>query len=966
MRIGPRLLFAIAIPSLALLGLLGLVVSSDIRAVQDLRTFSETVDLVDQQVEVRAALQVERHVGTTSARPTDFAMTQSDIDEALRTLGFVGGSQFTDDLEVARQFADNNRRTQAVLLYTELISELDEDINATLHTAPLGFTTQRSAALRALLTAQESLVLENLETRQPRVDPIRLTELHTTATSNLSLFSENGSQSGVLRLELLTVSEFWRELNLIRLNSFSSAAMGSGFDRDAWNAAADVRSSELTSLISSEIDTLREDTTIAVSNEFRRLGLLAAIALIVIAVALFIAFHLRRSIVTPLTTLTGNARRLSRGEPATTEDQAEDEIGEMSRAFASISATMEHLWTDVDTVATALKQGEYDKRIDTEGLPGDWLRLAETLNSTLATGEEHRGIVREELDRRSVMAEISSAAALATTAPQLTAAVLRHLPSALAGSHTHLHVHPSGPPTVDLGIPLEPSISALEMPTIGDGGKLVQLRKGVGVACLVEFPEGPPAVLVLAFGKTEPTQVEPLISLLETAAQILAQAHRRQAAESRALHDREHDLLTDLPNSEFTRHWFVEQADRSITWSTIGVQPQRLDELDGRMGRARRDLVMKSIADALAEVIAKMAPNGEFETVLTRLTKPDFAIITPTRTSADLITAFAARFDQPFIVDGTAVELGATITYAEVSTFDDDLSQSITNVTAALAQAEGRETEVIRFEEGHRESLRRRGIIGDWLSHALENGDLSVHFQPIVNTITTSIEGYEVLLRATMHGDPISPAEVIPIAEDNGMITEIGHFALREACAALPLLRGNTPYVAVNLSPVQLSDIDLLDGIERVLTETNAPRDRIIFEVTEGATATPQGLAVLHEIRALGVKIAIDDFGSGQSNLAYLNNLPAQILKLDRSLVTPMTHDPGAVTLVQKTIEMAHALDMTVIGEGVETHEELNALRRVFCDRVQGWFTGRPGPLENFMEIKVDRTTIEVPVEDDR
>ena len=217
-----------------------------------------------------------------------------------------------------------------------------------------------------------------------------------------------------------------------------------------------------------------------------------------------------------------------------------------------------------------------------------------------------------------------------------------------------------------------------------------------------------------------------------------------------------------------------------------------------------------------------------------------------------------------------------------------------------------------------------------------------------------------------MDGQPLSPGEFIPVAEDTGVITAIGQFVLREACAALPFLRGEDPFVSVNLSPVQLSQVDLLDNIERVLVSSNVPRERVTFEVTEGATATPEGLERLRELRELGVRIAIDDFGSGQSNLAYLNELPAQVLKLDRSLVTPIPHDEGAATLVEKAIEMAHALGMTVVGEGVETRTELDALRNLECDRIQGWFTGRPGPLKDFIEITVDQTSIRIASEDDR
>ncbi len=956
-RIGPRLLLAISIPAIALLALIGLLISTDVEALRSLRNFESTTEYVAQQIDVRADLQTERHANISTlseAERADLETLQNSIDESLRELGFVGGASFLEDLQQARQLAANNQRSAAALLYTDLIDGLEDEIELRLRTAPLGLADQRSTGIRALLAGEESLLLEDLETRQIRIDPIILNQLHTSAVSDLSIFSETGSPEGVAELEQVTVSSYWRSLNLIRLDTFSLSSPNTGFDRATWSPAAQARTAALAGLVAAETATLQADVEATVSSEYRRLGTLAAIALTVVALAMFTAFRLRRSIVAPLSVLTVNARRLARGEPAPTNDSSSDEIGEMSRAFASISTTIEHLWGDADRVAEAVVDGHYDRRIETNELAGDWLRLAETMNSTLDTGEEHRVIVREELDRRGAMARISNAAAMATTAPQLTAAVLSHLPSALADSHTHLHVHPSGPPTVDLGVPLEPTISALELPTVADAGQVVNLRNGSGIAALVEFPEGPPAVLVLAFGYQKPTQVEPLISLVETAAQILAQAHRRQAAESRALHDREHDLLTDLPNASFISDWFADRADRSISWSIIGVQPQRLDELDGLMGRTSRNLLLRSISDALAETLR--ASGIESEVVLGRITDPEFAVIAPTTKRDALTKTIARRFAQPLTVDGQSFDVGATIAFDRIALHDDDLTQAITNVAAAIAQAPGRETEIIAFEKSHRESLRRRSILIDWLSQAIENRELSVHFQPIVNAITTKIEGYEVLVRASMNGQPLSPTEFIPVAEDTGMIAAIGQFVLREACAAIPFLRGNTPYVAVNLSPIQLSDPELLDDIERILAAANAPRDRVIFEVTEGATATPEGVARLTELRELGVRIAIDDFGSGQSNLSYLNNLPAQILKLDRSLVAPMIDDVGAATLVEKAIEMAHALDMTVIGEGVETHEQLNALRRVRCDRIQGWFTGRPAPLQNFIEITVDRT----------
>ncbi len=954
LRIGPRLSLAIAVPSVALLCLLALLTASDLTLLRDLRSYHEHTEVIATQIDVRSALQIERRAMATSDSAMNSASDQQAIDDALLNLGFVGGSDFLEDLEVARQFSTNNRIAEGTLIYNELIQTLQEDISTDLGSAPLGIADQRSRALDALLHAEEFLLLEDLEALDTDLDSNELNELHTEALSEIGRFAIEGSPEGIAMLEAVTVSDSWRALNLLRLAALNTQAGVSNFDPELWQADAAIRSVALADLVEFETETLRDDLAETVEGEFSRLGLLALLMFVVLSIVTLIATALRRSIIEPIKTLTLSARKIADGEPAPTNDASPDEIGEMARAFASISGTIEHLWNDVDTVADAVAEGDYEQRIDTTDLPGDWLHLAKTVNLTLDTGEEHHISVSEELHHRDALAQISSAATLADSGPQLTAAVLKHLPLALPGSRTQLHRHPVGPPAIDLGMPLDIGISALELPSDPERGEVVDLRNGTGIATLVEFAEGPPAVLVLIFGDQEPTRVEGLISVVETAAQILSQGHRRHAAETQALFDREHDLLTELPNSEFARHWFTEEADRSIRWSVIGIQPQSLDIVDGVMGRSSRDDLLRTIAGALSDIIGDLGDAYGFEAVLARITKPDFAVIVPTSHRERLSESFAERFSEPIVVNGQEIEIGATIAYSEVALDDRDLTQTISNVTASISQADGREIEIIPFEENHRELLRRRGIIVDWLSRAIENRELSVHFQPIVHAVTTRTEGYEALVRASMDGNPLSPAEFIPIAEETGMISALDEFVLREACAALPFLKGDDPYVSINLSPIELLDVDLVARVEEILDSSESPRDRVVFEVTEGATATPEGLDRLWELRDLGVKIAIDDFGTGQSNLSYLKDLPAQILKLDRSLVTPITEDDNAATLLEKTVEMAHALDMTVVGEGVETQEELDALRRIYCDRVQGWHTGRPGPLENFMEIAVD------------
>ena len=968
--IGPRLVLFIAVPTIALISLIGFLVWSDAQSLIELRQFRAVTEDASDLVEARATIQAERHQlvdgdpATPIASDTPAIVPASfdtDVLTALRNLN--AASDVLGDLISARDLASNRQPAQAAVIYTELIDALGATIEAELSSAPLGRAEQRRSALLALLDAEESFLLEDLEARLGDADPTVLTRLHTSASGALGRFTINATEEGADALEALTISQAWRQITLLRSQYLDLPS--AGLDEETWKLAADVRRLSLVDLVDAETTTLRTSIASAADKELGRLLLLTSIVLTVLALAVFGATALRRSIIGPLSILRANARKLSKGELAPIADPASDEIAEVAGAFSSLATTMEKIWKNVDDVSSSISSGVYTDRIDTSELEGDWLRLADTMNATLSTSEAHRDSVREELDRRDVMTEISNAAVLAETAPDLTAAVLRHLPRALSGSHAHLHEHPSGPPHIDLGVVLEPSISALEVPTLTDQAQLVELRSGRGVASLVVFPVGPPAVLVLAFGDLEPAQPEPLVSLIETAGRILAQAHRRQEAESSATHSREHDLLTGLPNSTHLRRWFREQDSTTVGWTALGLHPQRLEEFDGSFGRDARDLVLRRVAKHLDGIVEQTLTERGATWSMARIGQPDFVALVPETHVSAVLDAIVDGFANPLDVDGTNIGVAITIGVDQIDHNDRDLTQTLANLSAAIRQADGRATQIVHFESRHRDEVRRRTQLVAWLEQAIENRDLSIHFQPVVNAVTTEVEGYECLIRGEFDGKPVSPAEFVPIAEETNLIMAIGEFALREACAALPFLPGKSPYVAVNLSPVELGDPHLLDRIDSVLSQSAVDRSRVVFEITEGVATSDADVDLLHRLRRMGVKIAIDDFGSGQSNLSYLNSLPAQILKLDRSLVTPIVDDVGAAGVVRRAIEMAHDLGMTVVGEGVETNEELNALRRLRCDLIQGWLTGRPAPLDSFIEITIDRpvTQIDMPNE---
>jgi EAL domain-containing protein (putative c-di-GMP-specific phosphodiesterase class I) len=205
----------------------------------------------------------------------------------------------------------------------------------------------------------------------------------------------------------------------------------------------------------------------------------------------------------------------------------------------------------------------------------------------------------------------------------------------------------------------------------------------------------------------------------------------------------------------------------------------------------------------------------------------------------------------------------------------------------------------------------------------------------------------------------VSPAEFIPLAEDTGLISPIGEWVMRTACAQTKAWHEcgfNSLHVSVNLSPRQFQQSDLLLVIERMLAETGLDPAFLELEVTESSVMKNAEAAIgtLRELKAMGIKISIDDFGSGYSSLSYLKHLPIDILKIDQSFVRDMTSDPRDAAIVMAIIQLAHSLDLTVNAEGVETDEQLRFLRLLRCDEMQGFLFCRPLPVEAFEQLLIE------------
>jgi EAL domain-containing protein (putative c-di-GMP-specific phosphodiesterase class I) len=253
------------------------------------------------------------------------------------------------------------------------------------------------------------------------------------------------------------------------------------------------------------------------------------------------------------------------------------------------------------------------------------------------------------------------------------------------------------------------------------------------------------------------------------------------------------------------------------------------------------------------------------------------------------------------------------------------------------------------------QQIRDRRVLHQDLSLAIKNGELSLHYQPqaVAGPAGSEFKGFEALAR-WQHPQRgfVSPAEFIPLAEESGLIVAMGEWILREACKEAASWKVPMQ-VAVNLSPVQFTHGDLVGLVHSILLETGLAPDRLELEITEGVLIEDfdRGLALLRRLKALGVRISMDDFGSGYSSLSYLQAFPFDKIKIDRTFVTNLGRNPQSAAIVRAVIDLGHALEMSIVAEGVETEEQLGFLIEEGCDAVQGYFIGKPLPIGQYAAL---------------
>jgi len=426
----------------------------------------------------------------------------------------------------------------------------------------------------------------------------------------------------------------------------------------------------------------------------------------------------------------------------------------------------------------------------------------------------------------------------------------------------------------------------------------------------------------------------------------------RRAAEARVHHLARQDALTGLLN----RGVLVERLAQTIEGNRQGdrmvaVLVIDLDDFKGindELGHAAGDLLLRHTAARLlaslreSDVVARMGAD-EFAVVQSEVDGP--------ATVAGVCERLLEAMAEPFDLLGRQTHVGASIGVALHPADGNDPEQLLKHAGLALhrAKAEGGKAFTF-FEEGMDAEMRERRALQHALHGALERGELTLYYQPQFDIGSRRLVGAEALLRwhHPEHGR-IPPDVFIPLAEDTGLIVRIGTWVLNEACAqAVRWQRAGAPglNLSVNLSPVQFRHPDLAALVHEILERTGLPAASLELEITERVLMenTARNIATLERLRALGVKIAIDDFGVGHSSLGYLHRFSFDEVKIDRSFVGALEADHCAAAIVRATLTLGRNLGMATVAEGVETAEQLTFLDAAGCDLAQGYYFSPPVP----------------------
>ncbi|WP_449446226.1 putative bifunctional diguanylate cyclase/phosphodiesterase [Thermomonas brevis] len=427
--------------------------------------------------------------------------------------------------------------------------------------------------------------------------------------------------------------------------------------------------------------------------------------------------------------------------------------------------------------------------------------------------------------------------------------------------------------------------------------------------------------------------------------------------EIRIRHQAQHDNLTGLPNRMHALAQLEHVLGRSDAerrqCAVLMIDLDRFKEINDTLGHAFGDSVLEQVGQRLRNAIRS-------DDLLARLGGDEFLVLIESTDEAkarERAWAIVKTLEEPLVVSQrqAQVSISASIGLALYPAHADSADALLRRADIAMYEAKQSHQRVAVYQVGHDEShLRQVRLIGD-LRRARERGEFQVVYQPKVDLRTQRPAHAEALLR-WHHPEfgPVPPDEFIPLAEHCGLIHEITDFVLGTGLAQVAAWRndGMAIGLAVNLSPMDLLDARLPNTVSGLLETHGIAAEELVLEITEGMVMrdVQAALATMHALRALGVRLSIDDFGTGHSSLAQLRSLPVDEIKIDKSFVMRLDSHPDDTVIVRSAIEIGHNMGLVVIAEGVEQQGSLDILRELHCDMVQGYLFSKPVPAQDFRQ----------------
>jgi diguanylate cyclase (GGDEF)-like protein len=429
-------------------------------------------------------------------------------------------------------------------------------------------------------------------------------------------------------------------------------------------------------------------------------------------------------------------------------------------------------------------------------------------------------------------------------------------------------------------------------------------------------------------------------------------------AEERIQHQAFHDSLTDLPN----RLLFGDRLTQTLAHAhrhkgkvaVIFLDIDHFKRVNDALGHFVGDELLRRVAGRLGKCMRD-------EDTIARVGGDEFALLLEISDAGEATRAaerILGALSSPILLDDHQLDVTASLGIALYPADGTDEAALLRNADAAMYRAKdlGRNNFQLCTPDLNARALDRMTLERE-LRGAMDRREFLLYYQPLVDLASGRLTGLEALLRwRPPHKGLVEPGKFVPVAEEGQLIVSIGEWVLGEACRQLRAWKDaghRTLRVSVNLSARQFQQRGLVDTVRRALEEHGIPAEHLELEITESmAMQNAEWTAdVLRSLRKMGVRVAVDDFGTGQSSLSYLRQFPFNTVKIDRAFVRDLTVDPVDEAIVRAVIGLAHSLGLTVVAEGVETRDQLAFLRRVKCEEVQGHLFSRALPVEGLGEI---------------